>query len=744
MGKKVFCGFIFLMVLMGMIGVNQTNVMALTYTNEDGSYEYYYIESRTKVSIHKYSGTKEKVTIPSKIEDLPVGTIVSAFQGNKTVKEVILPTTVTMITDNTFNGCSNLTSVKLSDSLESIGISAFQNCTALKEIKIPDSVKIIKDSAFMGCSSLQKVNIPANLTQFGISVFKNCTAVKEISFSAKISEVPESTFSGCSALTKIILGNNIEKIGNMAFSNCESLTETVFPAKLKYIENRAFYNCKRMSEMYLPDTVERIGSNESNISDSIPASTDIYLKSGTILAKKFDSFGIKYYPKQDISKLTVKLNASYSYTGSKIEPAYNIIDSQGKVLEKAHLMSSCSGNVSVGTGTITITGKNKYYGTAKREFTINPAKTAGLKISKQESMALGLSWGAVKDISGYRIMLKNSVTGKFETIREVTSNSVEFASLKPGTVYTYKIVAYKKIGTQIYLGAESNEFVINTLPDAAANPVFKRSTTGSVELQWKAPSAKVKGYEVYRYNSGTKQYDKIVAVTGTSFKDTGLTAGTKYAYKIRAYIQLNGKTYYSAYTEKTDAVTLPATVKGLKQAEDSTSTTVRMKWDILKGVSGYEVYKYNTTSKTYKLANTRKSASVHSWTNSYLTPNTEYMYKVRAYVTLNGTNYYGSFSDVVKTSTTTKIPTVNLTQSKSTQVTVSWDKVEGATGYIVYYKTSPEAQWKALTQSTYNNTSYTKSYLKKGQKYYFSVKAVKLYNGIKLKSGMTSKSIILK
>ena len=90
------------------------------------------------------------------------------------------------------------------------------------------------------------------------------------------------------------------------------------------------------------------------------------------------------------------------------------------------------------------------------------------------------------------------------------------------------------------------------------------------------------------------------------------------------------------------------------------------------------------------------------------------------------------------------MPTVKLSQPKSTQVTVSWDKVEGATGYIVYYKTGPDAQWKVLTQSTYNNTSYTKSYLKKGQKYYFSVKAVKLYNGIKLKSGLTSKSITLK
>lgn len=744
MREKVMYGIVFFMALVGMISINQASVMALTYTNEDGSYEYYYIESRTRVSIHKYSGTKEKVTIPSKIENLPVDTIVSAFQENKTVKEVILPSTVTMIKENSFNGCTNLTSIKLSDSLESIGMSAFQNCTALKEIKIPESVKIIKDGAFMGCSSLQKINIPANLTQLGISVFKNCASVTEISFFGKVSEVPESTFSGCSSLTKVILGNNIEKIGSMAFSNCENLTEAVFPANLKYIENRAFYNCRSMNEMYLPDTVERIGSNESNISDSIPATIDIYLKSGTVLAKKFDSFGIKYYPKQDISKLTVKLNASYSHTGKKIEPAFEIIDSQGKVLDKAHFISSYSGNVSVGTGTITITGKNKYYGTAKREFTINPAKTAGLKISKQESTVLALSWEAVKDISGYRIMLKNPVTGKFETIREVTSNRAEFTSLKPGTVYTYKIAAYKKIGTKMYMGAGSNEFVINTLPDTAVNPAFKGSTTGTIELQWKASSSKVNGYEVYRYDSGANRYDKVATVTGTSFKDTGLVAGTKYAYKIRSYIKLNGKTYYSSYTEKTDGVTLPAKVKGLKQAEDSTSTTVRMKWDILKGVSGYEVYKYNTSSKTYKLANIRKSSSVHSWTNSYLTPNTEYMYKVRAYVTLNGTNYYGSFSDAVKTSTAAKIPAINLTRSKSTQVTVSWDKVEGATGYVVYYKTSPEAEWKALTQSTYNNTSYTKSYLKKGQKYYFSVKAVKLYNGIKLKSGMTGKSITLK
>ncbi len=767
MKKKIMQGLIFLGLLLGIIGIRPEDVKAKTYTNEDGSYVYAYIDSKTKIAIYEYSGTKEEVTIPSEIENLPVAVIINTFNGNTTIKKVTIPSSVnkilsssfkncknletvkingkiTEIGDNAFNGCSKLSFVALSDSLELIGDNAFQDCTVLNGITIPDSVTSIGNAAFCGCTSLEKINISKKLTSLGTSAFKRCTAVKEINITGSFTEIPESAFSSCSALTRVTIGNNIEIIGRAAFSNCGSLIEVILPEKLKIIESKAFYNCNRIAELIIPDTIEKIGTSESDIVDTVPAETKIYLNAEIELAKVFENYNITYCPKLNISKLVVNIDTGYTYTGSKIEPSFSIIDTEGNKLEASYLMCSYSGNNTVGTGTITITGKGKYYGTVAKEFIINPSQVTGLKVSSQGAETLGLKWETVKGgVNGYQIMLKNSATGKYELIKTVTGNSGEISSLKPGMAYTFRVIAYKKIGTRTYKGAASAEYTAYTLPDAVTGLTFKSSTTGTVELQWKAPAAKIKGYEIYRYNTETKKYEKIATVTGTTYKNTGLTAGTKYKYKIRTYMSLGGKTYYSAYTDIVDAVTLPGTVKGLKQAEDSTSTAVRIKWDIIKGVSGYEVYRYSEATGTYKLVNTRKGSSTHSWTNQYLKSNTEYKYKVRAYVTMNGKNYYGGYSGVITTSTTTKMPTVKLSQTKSGQVTVNWDKVEGATGYIVYYRTSPAAEWKALTLSTYNKTTYTKSNLTKGKKYYFCVKAVKLYNGIKLKSGVTGKSITI-
>lgn len=74
-----------------------------------------------------------------------------------------------------FNGCINLTSVTIPNSVTSIGNSAFYWCSGLTSVTIPNSVTSIGDWAFARCSSLTSVSIPNSVTSIGNEVFYMCS-----------------------------------------------------------------------------------------------------------------------------------------------------------------------------------------------------------------------------------------------------------------------------------------------------------------------------------------------------------------------------------------------------------------------------------------------------------------------------------------------------------------------------------------------------------------------------------------
>ena len=93
-----------------------------------------------------------------------------------------------------------------------------------------------------------------------------------------------------------------------------------------------------------------------------------------------------------------------------------------------------------------------------------------------------------------------------------------------------------------------------------------------------------------------------------------------------------------------------------------------------------------------------------------------------------------------KTATKPATPTVKATAGTG-KATISWDKVAGATGYVIYMQ-DEFGDYNKLSSTT--KTSYTKKSLKKGKTYYFRVRAYKTVDGTNIYGGYKTVKVKVK
>ena len=90
------------------------------------------------------------------------------------IKRAVVEEGVTSLALNTFNGCDELESVSLPDTLENILGSAFSDCGSLTRVDIPYGVPWISGYCFAGCYSLTRVTVPESVTEVVEHAFDNC------------------------------------------------------------------------------------------------------------------------------------------------------------------------------------------------------------------------------------------------------------------------------------------------------------------------------------------------------------------------------------------------------------------------------------------------------------------------------------------------------------------------------------------------------------------------------------------
>ncbi len=194
------------------------------------------------------------VKIPESVTSFGYG----IFWGCTALESVNIPNGVTVLNSSTFKGCSNLKSIELPKNLTSIGSSAFSGCAALETINIPNGITKIENSTFSGCSSLKSIELPENLISIGSSAFNRCSALEMVNIPSGIEKIENGTFHSCSGLKFIELPSDIISIGTWAFYGCDELKSIELPSGLTSLGTYAFSNCSALEAIKIPNGVTKI------------------------------------------------------------------------------------------------------------------------------------------------------------------------------------------------------------------------------------------------------------------------------------------------------------------------------------------------------------------------------------------------------------------------------------------------------------------------------------------------------
>ncbi len=199
----------------------------------------------------------------------------STFAGNSSITSVVIPDTVKELDAGAFSECDSLNSVTFGG-VATIPSQTFNECTQLQTVSLSNSVTEIKSNAFYGCSSLGSISIPKSVVTVDPSAFDECSALNSINVDSDSGNL--SSYDGCLYnLSGTILNRCPEGKGQL---NLSSSCTQILAGALK--------NCNSMSSVTIPATVTSIGEQSNWYPDVI------YGYTGSEAEKYAQNHGIQF------------------------------------------------------------------------------------------------------------------------------------------------------------------------------------------------------------------------------------------------------------------------------------------------------------------------------------------------------------------------------------------------------------------------------------------------------------------
>ena len=343
------------------------------------------------------------------------------------------------------------------------------------------------------------------------------------------------------------------------------------------------------------------------------------------------------------------------------------------------------------------------------------------KITKTENVYGGvkLAWNKVNGAEKYRVYYK-SRTG-WKRMGETTSTSFIDKDVASGKSYTYTVRCISANSKRFTSGYDSK----GTRATYVASPEITKleNIYGKTKITWN----KVNGAEKYRvYVRRNNKWTRFCDTTSNSATDTIVTSGKTYTYTIRC-INSSATKFTSGYNANGKSVEYIAAPELIKI--EGGNEGVKLTWNKPAGSVKYRAYRKSSNGWT-RLTETANT----SYTDKSAKAGNNYTYTVRC-LTSDSKRFTSGFNSNGESFKLLTTPNVKASANDES-VKLSWNKVNGAEKYRVYYKGSKG--WTRMVDTT--STSYIDNKVSAGKTYTYTVRCINS-SANKFTSGYDAKGV---
>ncbi|MDD4403134.1 MAG: fibronectin type III domain-containing protein, partial [Desulfitobacteriaceae bacterium] len=269
-----------------------------------------------------------------------------------------------------------------------------------------------------------------------------------------------------------------------------------------------------------------------------------------------------------------------------------------------------------------------------------PETPNNLTATAVSSSRIDLAWTDLSDNEkGFKIERKAS-GGSYSQIATLGANATTYTSsgLSTNTRYYYRVSAYNDAGSSAYSN-EADATTETAVPGVPGNLKATVVTSSRIDLTWTDLSDNEKGFKIERKASGGS-YSQIATLgaNATTYTSSGLATNTRYYYRVRAYNDAGNSAYSNEASVTTGTtVTVPNAPEKLEASSLSTSK-IKLTWsDRSNDEDGFEIERKKSGGSYSQIATV--SRNITTYTNSGLSDDTRYYYRVRAYNDAGNSTY---------------------------------------------------------------------------------------------------------